>query len=239
MLSKSMPDRSEPQVGIGFLPNSRRPLSRRSSIHSGSFLSAEMLRTTSSDRPRWARRAGGVGVGPAELVTAEAVELGVGGLGDGSHCAVSSGVVGLRRGRTVSGRTWCRPRRRGRSWPGAGHGCRAAGRRPRSRPRTAAGTARPRGRPGSGAGTAAPPEQPPPGGSRRRSRRPRAPRRGLRPGVRRAPRRPGRGSGSRARRPAGGRTRRPPRGRPAPRGSAGRWRRGRRRPGRTRRGRRR
>ena len=54
MLSKSMPDRSEPHVGIGFLPNSRRPLSRRSSIHSGSFLSAEMLRTTSSDRPRWA-----------------------------------------------------------------------------------------------------------------------------------------------------------------------------------------
>ena len=54
MLSKSMPDRSEPQVGIGFLPNSRRPLRRRSSIHSGSLLSAEMLRTTSSDSPRLA-----------------------------------------------------------------------------------------------------------------------------------------------------------------------------------------
>ena len=54
MLSKSMPDRSEPQVGIGFLPNSRRPLSRRSSIHSGSFFSAEMSRTTSSDSPRCA-----------------------------------------------------------------------------------------------------------------------------------------------------------------------------------------
>ena len=43
MLSKSMPDRSEPQFGIGFLSNSRRPLSRRCSIHSGSPLSPEML----------------------------------------------------------------------------------------------------------------------------------------------------------------------------------------------------
>ena len=54
MFSKSMPDRSEPQVGIGLRRNSRRPLSRRSSIHSGSFLRAEMSRTTSSDRPRFA-----------------------------------------------------------------------------------------------------------------------------------------------------------------------------------------
>ena len=52
MLSKSMPDRSEPHAGMGFLSNSRRPLSRFFSIHSGSFLRAEMSRTTSSDRPR-------------------------------------------------------------------------------------------------------------------------------------------------------------------------------------------
>ncbi len=52
MLSKSMPDRSEPQVGIGLRPNSFRPFSRRSSIHSGSFFFAEMSRTTSSFRPR-------------------------------------------------------------------------------------------------------------------------------------------------------------------------------------------
>ena len=52
MLSKSMPDRSAPQVGMGFLPNSRSPLSRSLSIHSGSSLSAEMLRTTSSASPR-------------------------------------------------------------------------------------------------------------------------------------------------------------------------------------------
>ncbi len=52
MLSKSMPDRSLPQVGIGFLPNSRSDFSRVFSIHSGSFLRAEMSRTTSSFRPR-------------------------------------------------------------------------------------------------------------------------------------------------------------------------------------------
>jgi hypothetical protein len=52
MLSKSMPDRSAPQPGIGFLWNSRRPLSRKLSIHSGSFFSAEISRTFASDRPR-------------------------------------------------------------------------------------------------------------------------------------------------------------------------------------------
>ena len=49
-------------------------------------------------------------------------------------------------------RRWCRPRRRGRWWRGAGHACRAGGRTPRSRPRTTGGTARRRGPPGSGAG---------------------------------------------------------------------------------------
>ena len=48
MLSKSIPDRSAPHVGIGLRSNSCRPFSRRSSIHSGSFFSAEMSRTTSS-----------------------------------------------------------------------------------------------------------------------------------------------------------------------------------------------
>ncbi|CAB5025961.1 unannotated protein [freshwater metagenome] len=52
MLSKSMPPRSEPQFGIGFLPNRRRPLRRISSIHSGSFFFALMSRTTSSLMPR-------------------------------------------------------------------------------------------------------------------------------------------------------------------------------------------
>ena len=49
-----MPDRSAPQGGIGFLSNSRSPLSRMSSIHFGSDFFAEMSRTTASDRPRWA-----------------------------------------------------------------------------------------------------------------------------------------------------------------------------------------
>ena len=52
MFWKSMPDRSEPQVGIGFLPNRRSDFSRRSSIHCGSFLRAEMSLTTSSLSPR-------------------------------------------------------------------------------------------------------------------------------------------------------------------------------------------
>src|SRR3954454_19989733 len=52
MLSKSMPDRSLPQLGIGFLSNSRRPLRRSLSIHSGSLLRPEMSRTTAWDRPR-------------------------------------------------------------------------------------------------------------------------------------------------------------------------------------------
>src|SRR3954451_12835794 len=52
MLSKSMPLRSAPQVGIGFMPNTLRALSRFLSIHSGSFLSFEMSVTTSSETPR-------------------------------------------------------------------------------------------------------------------------------------------------------------------------------------------
>src|ERR1700722_19953530 len=52
MLSKSIPDRSAPKEGIGLRPKYLRPFSRLSSIHSGSFLRAEMSRTTSSDSPR-------------------------------------------------------------------------------------------------------------------------------------------------------------------------------------------
>jgi hypothetical protein len=54
MRSKSMPVRSAPQLGMGFLSNSRSALRRALSIHSGSFLSAEMFLTTSSLRPRFA-----------------------------------------------------------------------------------------------------------------------------------------------------------------------------------------
>ncbi len=54
MLSKSMPDRSEPQVGMGLRSKSFRPLRRRSSIHCGSDFLDEMSRTTASLRPRLA-----------------------------------------------------------------------------------------------------------------------------------------------------------------------------------------
>ena len=54
MLSKSMPDRSAPKVGIGLRSKSFRPLRRMSSIHCGSDFLAEMSRTTASDRPRLA-----------------------------------------------------------------------------------------------------------------------------------------------------------------------------------------
>src|ERR1700735_1113361 len=56
MLSKSMPDRSEPHAGIGFRPKYFSPLSRFSSIHSGSFFRGEMSRTTSLDTPRFGGR---------------------------------------------------------------------------------------------------------------------------------------------------------------------------------------
>ena len=52
MLSKSMPPRSEPHVGMGLRPKSLRPFRRRSSIHWGSLFFEEMSRTTASLRPR-------------------------------------------------------------------------------------------------------------------------------------------------------------------------------------------
>ncbi len=52
MVSKWMPDRSAPQVGIGCRSNSFSALSRRSSIHCGSLFFSEMSRTTSSSTPR-------------------------------------------------------------------------------------------------------------------------------------------------------------------------------------------
>src|SRR3712207_9213581 len=58
MFWKSIPDRSEPQSGIGLRPNSLRALSRRSSIHSGSFLRREGFPAAALSRPR-----GGTGEG--------------------------------------------------------------------------------------------------------------------------------------------------------------------------------
>ncbi|CAB4938683.1 unannotated protein [freshwater metagenome] len=54
MLSKSMPSRSEPQLGMGLRSKVLRAFRRASSIHSGSLFLAEMSRTTASDKPRLA-----------------------------------------------------------------------------------------------------------------------------------------------------------------------------------------
>ena len=75
MLSKSMPDRSAPQLGMGFLSNSRRPFSRKSSIHSGSLLSALDLADLRLGQTTRRGGTGSVGVGPAERVAAEPFEV--------------------------------------------------------------------------------------------------------------------------------------------------------------------
>ena len=190
MLSKSIALRSEPQVGSGLRRKSLRPLRRRSSIHCGSLLRMEMSRTTSSLSPRGRLRAGDVGVGPAVLVAADALEFGVELLDRGHEefwvrlRGVREGVRGrlpARQSRPVprrAGRWSCRHRRRGRWSPAAAHDGRAAGRRPRSPPRTAEGTRRRRARPGSGAGRAG--RRSAWCGQRRRTRRWSAPRQGRR-----------------------------------------------------------
>ena len=131
-----MPDRSEPQVGIGFLSNSRSALEPRSSIHSRLVLERGDVPDDVLGQSAARVRAGGVGVGPAELVAAEAFELGRG--------RWRSSMRSSRRGPSGAapvrcGTTWCRRGRRGRWWPGAARGCRAGRRKPPSRPRTAAG----------------------------------------------------------------------------------------------------
>src|SRR5918999_6590777 len=51
MSSKIKPERSPPQVGVGFSMNASRALSLNSSIHSGSFLCLEIIATISGSRP--------------------------------------------------------------------------------------------------------------------------------------------------------------------------------------------
>ena len=55
MFSKSRPERSAPQLGMGRLRKWSSALSRNFSIHSGSFLCWEIDATTSGDRPFWVR----------------------------------------------------------------------------------------------------------------------------------------------------------------------------------------
>ncbi len=54
MLSKSMPSRLAPQLGMGLRSKMRSAFSRVFSIHSGSFFFADMSRTTTSESPRCA-----------------------------------------------------------------------------------------------------------------------------------------------------------------------------------------
>ena len=146
-------------MGIGLLSNSRRPLSRSLSIHSGSFFLRRDVAHDLFGQAAARVGAGGVGVGPAVLVAAEAVELGV---VPWWSCGLPSWRVswcwsGARRVPAArrAGRGWCRRGRRGRAWPGAGRARRAAGRTRRSRPRRAGGTPARRAARGSGPGTTA------------------------------------------------------------------------------------
>src|SRR3989338_8304578 len=63
MSSRSREERSAPHFGIAFSRKILRLSSRCSSIHLGSFLSAEILRTTSSLTPFFAPFAYGAGFG--------------------------------------------------------------------------------------------------------------------------------------------------------------------------------
>src|SRR4051794_41929290 len=83
MLSKSMPDRSEPQFGMGFFSNRRRPLRRSLVIHSGSFFFAEMSRTTSSLIPRLAEAPAGAEAAPPDSDLPTPSRSGGGGSGGG------------------------------------------------------------------------------------------------------------------------------------------------------------
>src|SRR5215207_6213186 len=51
MSSKSIAERSPPQVGVGFSRNDSSAFSRNSSIHSGSFLCLEIMATISGSMP--------------------------------------------------------------------------------------------------------------------------------------------------------------------------------------------
>ncbi len=64
-----------PQVGSGLRSKSRWPLSRRSSIHFGSFLSREILATISGVRPRWAEAPRDISIGPAPLIVTEGSQM--------------------------------------------------------------------------------------------------------------------------------------------------------------------
>ena len=89
MLSKSMPDRSEPQLGIGFLSKIDSALTRRCEHPVGLALLGRDVADDGLGQAALGAGAGDVGVGPAEAVAAERVDLLVlgecGALGGGGH----------------------------------------------------------------------------------------------------------------------------------------------------------
>jgi len=72
MFSKSIPDRSEPQFGIGFCRNSSKPFSRRSSIHCGSLFLAEDIAHDVLVQDHGGIGPGRIGVRPAVAIADKA-----------------------------------------------------------------------------------------------------------------------------------------------------------------------
>ena len=186
MFSKSMPDRSRAPGGHRLLVEQAQRLEPQVlSIHSGSFLRAEMSRTTSSDRPRARGGAGGVGCRPSRtrsvprpfrprVALLRCVVLiawpfhAVGGAVVGAvECSWRRAGVGMKVVQTCSpwasvARRWtCTPSSRENASVSASQSCGELARR-RAAPGSAPGTAA--RRPAGSAGR--------PAGRRRRSRRP-------------------------------------------------------------------
>ena len=108
---------------------SLRPLSRRSSIHCGSFFFAEMSRTTSSLRPRLAVAPAVSESGQPNSYRPRPSSSGLRSSMRGHRGQPLVRVVvrmsGGGAGRGRRGCRWCTPRRRGRWWPVAARGGRA------------------------------------------------------------------------------------------------------------------
>ena len=103
MLSKSIPERSRPSSASACAGRSRAAFRRNSSIHSGSFFMRGDLAEHVLVEPAPGVGAGGVAVGPAELVAADALELGV-EVFDRGHWRDLLSLVGLMGARHFSGR---------------------------------------------------------------------------------------------------------------------------------------
>ena len=149
MLSKSMPERSAPQRGIGLRSNRSQRLEPELEHPLRLVLQGGDVGDHVGGQAASCGGAGGVGVGPAEVVAAERRErllLGERGCrfrsGRHSDCLPLGIVVPGRSAGTVvvvgasdiggipAERGWCTRSRPARWWPAAARGCRAARRTP-------------------------------------------------------------------------------------------------------------